>query len=376
LPAAADLTPPPLFDASHEALAPDMPFRDALSSTVESLHEPELRSHHPGLGVDDIHSMPPGKPRHQLSVDDFTDEVVRDIPPLPPEPEFNVDDVLTTETDVPTRPAPFESVQAGGRSSSGVWPLMLALVVGIALGFGMAMLLLGRDRVPMAPTQAATSPGTGRPATEVRDEPIREVTEQTVAAPPKPAAPPSAATAPAEPPRPFRTPLRLLLLRKHPLRRHPHPPTRNRTPRNRPRPRHQGLQLGETTIARQHAVATCSSQAAGGCDEVAANQAWTATRATPAPGRGAANRAATPPAKAAAPTAAKPESGSLVVESRPSGASVYLDGRRVGTTPLTLDTIKAGQYTIGLDIDGYKRWATSVRVTSGERSRVAASLER
>jgi hypothetical protein len=103
----------------------------------------------------------------------------------------------------------------------------------------------------------------------------------------------------------------------------------------------------------------------------------TATRAAPAPGRGAANRAATPPVKAAAPTTApKPESGSLVVESRPSGASVYLDGRRVGTTPLTLSTVKAGQYTIGLDIDGYKRWATSVRVTSGERSRVAASLER
>jgi protein O-GlcNAcase/histone acetyltransferase len=39
-------------------------------------------------------------------------------------------------------------------------------------------------------------------------------------------------------------------------------------------------------------------------------------------------------------------------------------------------TLKPGQYTIGLDSEGYKRWATTVRVTSGERSRVAASLER
>jgi hypothetical protein len=55
---------------------------------------------------------------------------------------------------------------------------------------------------------------------------------------------------------------------------------------------------------------------------------------------------------------------------------VFIDGRMVGTTPLTLDTVKVGNYTIGLDIPGYQRWASTVKVTSGERSRVAASLER
>ena len=379
LPAAADVTPPPLFDASHEALAPEVPFRDALSSTVESLHEPELRSHHPGPGVDDIHSMPPGKPRHQLSVDDFTDEVVRDIPPLRPEPEINVEDVLTTETEVPTRPAPFESIQTESRSSSGVWPLMLALVVGIALGFGMAMLLLGRDRVPMAPTQAATSPGTGRPATEVRDEPIREVTEQTVAEPPKPGAPPSAATATAETPRPVPNTPAAAPAPKAPA------PTASASAEVKPNAAKPTTTTpsGPRVGRNDNRAANTPSPRAQARPPAAATKSpptrpgTTATRATPAPGRGAANRAATPPVKAAAPTTApKPESGSLVVESRPSGASVYLDGRRVGTTPLTLSTVKAGQYTIGLDIDGYQRWATSVRVTSGERSRVAASLER
>jgi len=38
--------------------------------------------------------------------------------------------------------------------------------------------------------------------------------------------------------------------------------------------------------------------------------------------------------------------------------------------------MKVGEYTIGLDLDGYKRWATTVKVTEEERSRVAASLER
>ena len=82
------------------------------------------------------------------------------------------------------------------------------------------------------------------------------------------------------------------------------------------------------------------------------------------------------PAKAAAQTPEKPAAGSLVVDSRPPGATVYLDGRRVGTTPLVLEAVKAAQYTVGLDIDGYKRWATTVKITAGERSRVAASLER
>jgi serine/threonine protein kinase len=372
---AADATPPPLLDPSHETLAPDVPFRDVPASTVESLHEPELRPYRPGPVVDGIHSTPPAKTHHPLSVDDFS-EAVRHVPPVRHEPPFNIDAVLTPEADVPTRPAPFESVEAGGRSSSGVWPLMLALVVGIALGFGMAMLLLGRDRVPLAPTQAATSPATGRPATDVHDEPIREVTEQTVAAPPKPAAQPSAATTTAEPPRPV-------------------PNTPAAPAAKTPAPA-ATASLSVKPGAAKPTTTTPSRPAVGRNDNRAANTpspraqtrppaaaakptptrpGTTATRATPAPGRGA-NRAATPPAKAAAQTAPKAESGSLVVESRPSGASVFLDGRRVGTTPLVLDTVKAGQYTIGLDIDGYKRWATSVRVTSGERSRVAASLER
>ena len=374
---AADATPPPLLDVSHETLAPDVPFRDAPVSTVESLHEPELRPYRPGPGVDDdIHSTPPAKTRHPLSVDDFS-EAVRHTSPLRHEPAFNVDDVLTTEADVPTRPAPFELVEAGGRSSSGVWPLMLALFVGIALGFGMAMLLLGRDRVPLAPTQAATSPAPGRPATDVRDEPIREVTEQTVAAPPKPAAPPSTAAATAEPPRPV-----------------PNTPTAAPAAKT-PAPAASASANVKPGAAKPTAT-TPSKPASGRNDNRAANTpsprtqarppaaaakptptrpGATVTRGAPAAGRGA-NRAATPPAKAAAPTVPKAESGSLVVESRPAGASVFLDGRRVGTTPLVLGTVKAGQYTIGLDIDGYKRWATSVRVTSGERSRVAASLER
>jgi hypothetical protein len=74
--------------------------------------------------------------------------------------------------------------------------------------------------------------------------------------------------------------------------------------------------------------------------------------------------------------AAKTGPGTLVVDSRPAGARVFLDGRAVGTTPLVLTTAAAGEHAIHLDLDGYRRWATSVKIMSGERSRVAASLER
>ena len=255
---------------------------------------------------------------------------------------------------------------------------MLALVVGIALGFGMAMLLLGRDRVPLAPTQAATSTGDwacgdrssrrtdsgshgtdGGGTTETggaavsgnsnrRTAPPRSEHPRCCAPAPKTPAPAASASASVKPgaAKPTATtPLRPAVGRND-----------NRAA-NTPSPRAQ---------ARPPAAAAKSTPTRPGA---------AATRATPAPGRGA-NRAATPPAKAAArrpPTLNRDRSSSSRVL---AGASVYVDGRRVGTTPLVLDTVKAGQYTIGLDIDGYKRWATSVRVTSGERSRVAASLER
>ena len=65
----------------------------------------------------------------------------------------------------------------------------------------------------------------------------------------------------------------------------------------------------------------------------------------------------------------------LVIESRPPGAAVFLNGRRVGTTPLTLQAIPAGSHALRLELDGYRRWTSAVRVAAGEQNRVTASLE-
>lgn len=90
-------------------------------------------------------------------------------------------------------------------------------------------------------------------------------------------------------------------------------------------------------------------------------------------------------AAAAAPRAArptKPESrtpaattGSLLVDSRPVGATVTVDGRSIGVTPVTLEDLSPGEHRVVLQIPGFNLWATTAQITAGNRTRVAASLE-
>jgi hypothetical protein len=64
------------------------------------------------------------------------------------------------------------------------------------------------------------------------------------------------------------------------------------------------------------------------------------------------------------------------VESRPEAARVFLDGRLIGTTPLVVASVPAGEHAIRIERDGYRRWSSSVRIVAAEQNRVTASLER
>jgi eukaryotic-like serine/threonine-protein kinase len=77
-----------------------------------------------------------------------------------------------------------------------------------------------------------------------------------------------------------------------------------------------------------------------------------------------------------APEQAQDFLGSLAIESLPAGASVFLNGRRSGQTPLVLSDLRAGSYALRLERTGYQRWSASVRVVAGRQERVTASLER
>ena len=79
---------------------------------------------------------------------------------------------------------------------------------------------------------------------------------------------------------------------------------------------------------------------------------------------------------ASAPPPPESTTGVLVIESRPAGATVFVDGRRIGTTPMSLPDSSPGTHRIRLEMAGFNPWVTTADVQAGTRTRVAASLER
>jgi subtilisin family serine protease len=66
--------------------------------------------------------------------------------------------------------------------------------------------------------------------------------------------------------------------------------------------------------------------------------------------------------------------GSITVTSVPSGASVSMDGRPRGSTPITLTEVQTGSHELVLKMTGYLDWRTTVSVAEGGTTTVSASL--
>lgn len=67
--------------------------------------------------------------------------------------------------------------------------------------------------------------------------------------------------------------------------------------------------------------------------------------------------------------------GSLIVNSRPTGARVFLNGRSVGTTPLVLRNQAAGSRAVRVALDGYESWSSAVQVVANTETRLRAELK-
>ena len=81
---------------------------------------------------------------------------------------------------------------------------------------------------------------------------------------------------------------------------------------------------------------------------------------------------ATPPSQEAPPAAL---TGLLYVDSRPRGANVLIDGKRVGQTPLNLPDVPVGSHVVVIEMAGKKTWTATSLVTAGKMARVTGSLE-
>jgi hypothetical protein len=243
-----------------------------------------------------------------------------------------------------------------------VWPLTLALGVGIAIGFAGGFFAGSREQAPAAvaaAAPAATPMSAGKEFTEAalpKSEVQNQKSEVPTAEPPKNLKPEiSNLKSPAAEGR--------LLVRSSPAgarvlvdgKDHGVTPA---AVRDLARGAHRVKISRDGYAPEERRVVITASRPA---------QSITVPLARP-------GTAAPPRAQPAA--AAARFVGALAVDSRPAGARVFMDGTLVGTTPMALPSVPAGSHAIRIEHDGYRRWSSSVRVVASEQNRVTASLER
>ena len=68
--------------------------------------------------------------------------------------------------------------------------------------------------------------------------------------------------------------------------------------------------------------------------------------------------------------------GELYVDSRPQGATVFVDGKQVGVTPLRLEGQRVGSHHVQLVLTDHSTWTTTTKVEAQGIVRVTGSLER
>jgi serine/threonine protein kinase len=265
-------------------------------------------------------------------------------------------------------------------SHSPIWPIGVAAVIGIAVGFGVGYTVAIRDRsvaapvVSSSPASAAvavrpsTTPTTSAPAAAERP-----IVEPLLAAPP-----PKAAAAKEEPTATAAPFDGWVLVRSTPpgARVFVDGKDRGQTPANigeLGRGEHRIRIVRDGYTAAERRVVLSASRSSQLLSVPLAREPRGKTPDSPKPSAAASLLAVPALPK---PTATTAEAGALVVESRPQGATVVIDGRVAGTTPLSIGGVRAGNHAVRIERDGYRTWTSAVTVAGGEQNRVTASLEK
>lgn len=72
---------------------------------------------------------------------------------------------------------------------------------------------------------------------------------------------------------------------------------------------------------------------------------------------------------------AAPKPGSLEVTANVVNARVYLDGRKIGLTPMdSTETLMPGEYAVKVVKEGYQSWESQVTIASGKKELIIAQL--
>jgi hypothetical protein len=322
----------------------------------------------PAIAVPDATASTPGSRTYLDYVRDEPERIdlgMRQPPVSPVSPLAAVAPVVVREAPPAMRP-PLE------RSPSSMWPLIAALAVGLTMGFAAGYGLGTRQR----PVPASVAP----PAEPSAAQAVREFTESPVASPPAApaAAPPNSEVESPKPDANLKSEVSNL-----------QSPNASGRLLVRSTPAGalvfvDGRQYGVTPVAVRdlsnggHRVRVVRDGYAAAERRVVltpSRPSQSLTIALERPGNAPARGAQTPVPSYAPGTSGR-FTGALMVVSRPPGAAVFMDGKSVGATPLTLRTVTAGTHAIRLEYEGYRRWTSAIRVVASEQNRVTASLER
>ena len=67
--------------------------------------------------------------------------------------------------------------------------------------------------------------------------------------------------------------------------------------------------------------------------------------------------------------------GSLLVDSNPSGAAVWINGVSQGRTPLRVSALPVGSRVVRLELPGYERWSWAVNIAANKRTPLLVKLQ-
>ena len=275
---------------------------------------------------------------------------------------------------------------------SHILPYAVILVVGLLGGFGAAWFLMNRGG-GVAPAPAAENAPTPAPPAATTPQQPAQSTTQTPSPKQTPAAPPASGVATAEkpgqyseqnvaaaPPAPKATTKPAAAA-----------PTRGRLVITSA-PAHAGVTVNGTWRGRTpltldnlpfgtYAVRIVQPGFAPAREDVTLSARNASPEITKRLERAAAPATRQTPSRPApprpAPAASAPEvfTGLLYVDSRPRGATVFVDNKNVGITPLTISDVKVGSHVVRFEMTGKKPWSTSTTVVAGQTARVTGSLE-
>ncbi len=371
--------------SAHEATVPvPLPLREHPDSAAGPSHEDELVDED---SVDSGTTLALHAPHHREPsrfADEFTDEQETEGENRRPleaegEPALGFADEkpgLHHHDRAPVFTVPDEE------RAHGLAPYIAVAVVGLILGFAAAYFMWGRNAVASPPATTAAS-GAPSPATGATASPPPASSEQPTAPAasaasskpkPPPAAPestrPSTAANPASPSRTSSTgtPTRgEINVRSTPSRAGV---TLNGKWRGRTPLTLDALPFGDYVVrivqpdykpARQEFRLDARNPSRTMNVRLESD-----TPAAPSRTRAAASES---------PRAAETFTGTLFVDSHPQGATVVIDGKPVGKTPLRLSEVRIGTHVVRLELLRHRPWFSTARVVSGQEVRVAGSLE-